>query len=370
MTASHLHERRIVVGLSGGVDSAVAAALLLEAGYEVHGVTLALWKAPDVPTDNGTVAAQAIADLLRLPLTVLDLRERFFREVVEPWMQAYVTGHTPNPCVHCNPTLKFAALLEVADRLSARWIATGHYARITREDDGRVTLRQARHLPRDQAYMLHRLTQAQLARLQLPLGDIADKATVRAYAARLGLPNAAQSDSQDLCFLGGGDYRNLLRQLQPDSLRPGPILDLEGRLLGQHTGLPHYTIGQRSGLGLALGTPYYVLELRPEENALIVGPAQALERTHCIVEALTFIHGAAPAPCFTADVRIRYRAPRVPARVELLEDAKARVEFTSPQRALAPGQALVFYQEDRVLGGGLISRHELPPVYCFPDQKE
>lgn len=345
--------RRVVVGMSGGVDSAVAAALLLEAGFEVHGVTLQLWQAPFVAEPPPQV--QAIADALQLPLTVLDLRERFFREVVVPWMEEYARGRTPNPCVSCNPSLKFAALLETADRLGAPWIATGHYARVTIEADGSVALRQARALQRDQSYMLYRLSQAQLTRLQLPLGEVADKAKVRAHAARLGLPNAGQSDSQDLCFLKGGDYRMLLQQLLPERLTPGPIVDRSGREIGRHAGLPLYTVGQRSGLGLALGTPYYVLELRPQDHALVVGPAEALLRTACRLENLTFVRGAPPAPGFDAEARIRYRAARTPAHLEIEPDQRARVTFETPQRGLAPGQSVVFYSGDEVLGGGLIS---------------
>ncbi len=346
--------QRIVIGMSGGVDSAVTAALLLEEGFEVHGVTLALWQSlstPDKPDPN----VHAVANVLGIPLTVLDLRERFFHAVVVPWLKDYTLGLTPNPCVCCNPKLKFAALLEFADQLDAPWIATGHYARITREPDRDVALRQARNLHRDQSYMLYRLTQAELARLRLPLGNVAGKAEVRAHATRLGLPNAEQSDSQDLCFLGGGDYRVLLHQMAPESLMPGLILDQQGRILGQHSGLPLYTIGQRSGLGLALGTPFYVLELHPQENALIVGPAEALLKSTCDLDGLTFISGAPPASCFQAEVRIRYRAPRILAQIKVLDQDRAQLSFAAPQRSVAPGQSVVFYQEDRVLGGGFIS---------------
>lgn len=350
-----LHSRRVVVGMSGGVDSAVAAAQLLEAGFEVHGVTLALWQAPFVPAESDA-GVRAVAAALGIPLTVLDLRERFFREVVMPWMTDYAKGLTPNPCVLCNPTLKFAALLEAADRLAAQWIATGHYARVAPDPDGTVALCEARNSQRDQSYMLYRLTQAQLSRLRLPLGDFADKAEVRAHAARLGLPNAAQSDSQDLCFLGGGDYRALLHQLLPDHLIPGPIVDQQGYELGQHAGLALYTIGQRSGLGLTLGVPQYVLELRPQDNALVVGPAEALLQSDCRLEGLTFVSGAPPAAHFEAEARIRYRAARAPAAIEVLEANGARVTFAAPLRGVAPGQSIVLYQETRVLGGGFISR--------------
>lgn len=349
-----LNARRVVVGMSGGVDSAVAAALLLEAGFEVHGVMFLLWQSVEAP--EGTAAsARAIAEALGIPLLILDLRERFFAEVVTPWMNDYANGLTPNPCVSCNPGLKFAALLESAEQLEAQWIATGHYARVSSDSSGLTRLRQAHNRERDQSYMLYRLSQRQLAHLKLPLGDLADKAEVRAHAARWELPNADQSDSQDLCFLSGGDYRTLLRQIRPHSLLPGPILDQQGHILGQHTGLPNYTIGQRSGLGLASGVPQYVLELRPQDNALIVGTAEALLREGCWLENLNFISGLPPAPRFEAEVRVRYRASRIPANIEIGDQNQARITFAAPQRSIAPGQSVVFYTEDCVLGGGIIS---------------
>ncbi|MBN1921037.1 MAG: tRNA 2-thiouridine(34) synthase MnmA [Anaerolineae bacterium] len=349
-----LNAQRVVVGMSGGVDSAVAAALLLEAGFEVHAVTFLLWQSTEAP-EGIAASARAIAEALGIPLLILDLRERFFAEVVTPWMNDYANGLTPNPCVSCNPDLKFAALLEAAEQLEAQWIATGHYARVSRNHEGLMRLQQARNRERDQSYMLYRLSQPQLARLKLPLGDLADKAEVRAHATHWGLPNAHQADSQDLCFLGGGDYRTLLQRIHPNSLLPGPILDQQGNGLGQHTGLPNYTIGQRSGLGLALGVPQYVLELRPQDNALIVGTAEALLRQNCWLENLNFIGGFPPAPQFEAEVRIRYRASRIPASIEMVAPNQARITFTTPQRSVAPGQSVVFYEEDCVLGGGIIS---------------
>lgn len=358
--ARSTNPNRVVVGLSGGVDSAVAAALLLEAGFEVQGVALHLWQAPFAETGSDPLTgAQAVAVALGIPLTVIDLRTRFYREVVQLFADDYAKGLTPNPCVCCNPTLKFAALLAAADQAHARWMATGHYARVEQLPDGSARLLRARSSRKDQSYALYRLTQDQLTRLRLPLGKVQDKAEVRALARRRQLPGAEQRDSQDLCFLRGGDYRPLIRALRPDSLRPGPIRNAAGKILGEHRGLPLYTVGQRGGLGIATGERLYVLELRPQDNTLIVGPAQQLERGDCPLEAITFIQGAPPTPHFEAEVRIRYQSPPVPATIHILPEQNAHVTFSAPQRGVAPGQSIVFYQGDVVLGGGVITRREV-----------
>ena len=346
---------RIVVGMSGGVDSAVAAALLLEAGFEVWGVTLQLWQAPQVESGNALDSVRALAEALHIPLRVLDLRERFYQRVVERFAADYAHGLTPNPCVTCNPTLKFDALLAAATEAEAEWIATGHYARVEQTATGAARLLRARSRQRDQSYMLYRLTQRHLTRLRCPLGELENKSQVREMARRLDLPHAEQRDSQDLCFLGGADYRPLLQTLRPESFQPGPILNEAGEVLGEHYGLPRYTIGQRSGLGIAAHQCLYVLALRPAENALIVGPAERLLRTRCQLTSLTFTQGKAPAPRFTAEVQIRYQVPPVPATIELQTDNQATVTFAEPQRAPAPGQSVVCYQGAVLLGGGFIS---------------
>ena len=352
-------ERRGVIGLSGGVDSAVAAALLIQAGLEVQGVVLRFWEAPFVTLpEDATESARAVAATLGIPFTEVDLRERFYNEVVQPFLDEYTQGRTPNPCVLCNPTLKFEALLEAADQTGAQWIATGHYARVL-HPSADATSKEAHLLrslnpQRDQSYVLYRLTQRHLTRLCLPLGDIQDKAQVREMARELDLPSADHPDSQDLCFLKGGDYRLLLQALRPDHLSPGPILDTSGRYLGKHKGLPCYTVGQRGGLGIATGAKLYVLALRPADNTMIVGPAECLERSTCTLEAVTFPLGTSPTPPFSADVRIRYHAPLMPAEIALLPDACARVTFLHPQRGIVPGQSVVFYRGEEVLGGGII----------------
>ncbi len=346
---------RVVVGLSGGVDSAVTAALLQEQGLLVEGVTLQLWTVPTAAAAADKTRAQSIADMLQIPLAHLDRQERFFKEVVLPFADEYARGCTPNPCVLCNPHFKFDVLLQFADRIGARWVATGHYARVEGTGAGPARLLEARNARKDQSYFLYRLSQLQLRRLLLPLGEIEEKAEVRALARELQLPVAETEESQDLCFLLGQDYRELLRDLRPESLEPGPILNARGEVLGQHRGLPLYTVGQRSGLGLSTGGKHYVIELRSEENTLVVGHAPALERPSCRLRALSFIHGKPSTTSFSTEVRIRYRAPRVQAVVTLLDEEHARVDFEEPQRRVAPGQSVVFYQGAEVLGGGLIT---------------
>ncbi|HOT90684.1 MAG TPA: tRNA 2-thiouridine(34) synthase MnmA [Anaerolineae bacterium] len=345
----------VVIGLSGGVDSAVAAALLQEQGYTVHGVALKTWHMPTEAPEVSLDAAAAVANALRIPLHIADVEARFYRDVVEPFVTAYAQGQTPNPCVLCNPTLKFAVLLEVAGHLDAQWIATGHYARIVRPESGPARLLQAQNRQKDQSYALYRLTQQHLTRLLLPLGDVADKATVRDMARHYNLPSAEAEDSQDLCFMRGGDYRALLTALRPEAVHPGPIYDESGKRLGEHHGLAHYTIGQRSGLGIAAPEPLYVLQLRPQDNAVIVGPAASLAREACTLTALTFTADTPSSETFSAQGRIRYRAPRVDVTVRLLDAQRAVVHFAQPQRGVAPGQSLVLYRDEEVIGGGIIT---------------
>ena len=355
------YERRpgdhVVIGLSGGVDSAVAAARLKAEGYTVHGVVLDLWQLPAAEDSSGNEvvkAAQRVADALNLDLTVRDLRDRFYETVVAPFMAAYRRGVTPNPCVLCNPDFKFRALLESADALNCAWIATGHYARVDhRTESARLYTAKARD--KDQSYALYRLRQSQLHRLLLPLGDLETKARVRELAHTYRIPSAERKDSQDLCFVRGGDYRAALRAEEPEAFRPGPIYNEAGEKLGEHSGLPGYTVGQRSGLGIASTERLYVLRLDPERNALIVGTRDRLDRTDCTLERMAFPTGTPPASRFEAAGRIRYRAPLSPLRVDMVDTSRARVTFEQPQRGVAPGQSLVLYRGDEVIGGGLIA---------------
>jgi len=342
-----------VVALSGGVDSAVTAARLLAQGHTVTGVHLDFWRAPQAGATDAAAAAAEVAQRLGIPLRVIEARERFYREVVQSFINAYLQGQTPNPCVGCNPGLKFALLLEVAQASDAL-LATGHYARVLHPEDGAAQLWRARNRQRDQSYMLYRLTQPVLSRLYLPLGEARDKDEVRAEAQALGLTVAQRPDSQDLCFLGGRDYRSFLQQMAPEALQPGPIYDETGKRLGEHRGLGFYTVGQREGLGIAAPVPLYVLRIEAQANALIVGPRAALEQSTCRLEAVTFTSQALAQERFSCQAQIRYRAAPVSAAVQLLPAGKAEVRFAEPQRGLAPGQSVVFYAGEQVLGGGVI----------------
>ena len=344
---------RIVIGMSGGVDSTVAAALLLKHGYEVHGVTLKLWKMPHEPLADKVVTAKTVATTLDIPFIEFDLTDRFYDEIVASFADAYVAGLTPNPCVICNPTLKFRALLEVAGNLNAHWIATGHYARVI-HDNGTSHLLRGCARNKDQSYALYRLNQEHLNCLKLPLGEMKNKSQVRQIARQYNLPSSETAESQDLCFMGGGDYRTLLQSIRPSSQRCGPILDEDGHKLGTHKGIAFYTIGQRSGLGIASSQRLYVIKIDAEQNSIILGPRVSLDHDHCYLGHLTFTAGAKPAEHFSAMGRVRYRSPEVPVDVTLTGDEKALVQFEIPQQMIAPGQSLVFYKGDEVLGGGII----------------
>lgn len=347
-------QTRVVVALSGGVDSAVAAGLLLREGFTVYGVTLQLWRDTSLPPSDIVESAVTVADALHIPLRVVDLQDRFYTQVVAAFAEAYARGETPNPCVTCNPTIKFAALLEEADRVGAPWIATGHYANVTQQAGAPARLSRAHCRAKDQSYALYRLDQPVLTRLKLPLGEFAEKDAVRELAHAWDLPVRARADSQDLCFMGGGDYRSLLQTLHPEALQPGPIYDEAGKRLGEHRGLPLYTVGQREGLRIAASQPLYVLRLEPEQNAIVVGPSERLLRDHCTLRDVTFPAGEAPSATFNAAAQIRYHATPIPVVVTLLDDDRARVAFATPQRAISPGQSLVLYQDNTVLGGGFI----------------
>lgn len=355
---------RVVVGLSGGVDSAVAAVLLRNEGYEVHSVALKMWQAHEDAVPQHTRAglrARAAAHHLGIPLIERDVQQAFYTRVVAPFAAAYASGQTPNPCVFCNPTLKFATLLEEADTLGARWIATGHYARVVHTEQDPSRLYQARADAKDQSYALYRLDQMTLSRLLLPLGEMTDKSQVREIAREMELPVAEADDSQDLCFVAAGEHAGLVGLLEVDAIKPGPIYDLAGDQIGEHKGLPHYTVGQRSGLGITAAERLYVVRLEPQQNALVVGPRAALETASCHLTDVTFTTEAPDSTAFEALGRIRYRAPLVPVRVTLQASDRVDVTFAEPQRGVAPGQSLVFYRDGEVLGGGVIAPSDAAP---------
>lgn len=356
--------KTVVVAMSGGVDSSVTAALLAEQGYNVIGITMQLWD-PEITEVAGDFVgccsltavedARAVANKLGIPYYVLNFRNIFRQSVVANFCREYISGRTPNPCVVCNRKVKFEALLAKAASLGADFLATGHYARIRRaEVCGRYTLNKALDSHKDQTYFLYNLTQYQLAHTLMPLGRYT-KDEVRRMAAERGLKVADKPESQEICFVPNNNYRNFLQENADSSaIQPGPFLDLEGRQIGRHQGIPFYTIGQRRGLGLALGERAYVVAIDPARNAVVVGPEEALERTMLIADDLNFVSITGLSGPEQAQAKIRYNSPPAPATITPLADGRVQVEFVAPQRAIAPGQAVVFYRDDYLLGGGTI----------------
>ena len=333
-----------LAALSGGVDSSVAALLAQRQGFQVTALTLAL---PGADVE----AARATADRLGVQAHVVDAHELLERQVIVPFLDEHERGRTPNPCVLCNALVKFPLLLEWADRLGCEKLVTGHYARIEHAG-GQFRLLRGADQRKDQSYMLYRLRQEMLKRALFPVGELAKK-RVWELAAEAGLLSAEREESQDVCFVTAGDTAGFIRARRPEATRPGSIADKQGNLLGEHTGLAAYTVGQRKGLGLGGPEgPYYVLEICAEVNVLVVGAEEELWTEQCALEDVHLV-GSPPADDFTAEVVTRYRGEATPARVRLGRDSAA-VSFERPHRAPAPGQSAVFYQGERVLGGGTI----------------
>ena len=342
---------KVIVAMSGGVDSAVAAALLIRQGYDVEGLTLQLWHA-NRTDQKGLEAAQQVARQLGIPLHVKDARKSFRREVVESFIASHLANETPNPCALCNPALKWAEMIAVADAQGAEYVATGHYARVVQAADGKFELWLATDPAKDQSYVLSNLTQQELKRSILPLGELR-KPEVRAIAQSLGLAVSDIPDSQDLCFVDQQDYHQFLREFAPSATQPGEIRTIDGRLLGMHQGLAFYTIGQRKGLP-AYTEALYVLEKQPENNTLIVGTASQLGSSQFLVRPVYWISGEAPALPLSCSVKIRYRAGLVNSRLSTFDNSSLLVETDLPLRDITPGQSAVFYEGEKVLGGGII----------------
>lgn len=356
-----MKQTRVLVGMSGGVDSSATAALLLEQGYDVVGVTLKLWpqdcisRAEDKCCGPQAVAdARSVCDKLGIPYFLIDESAEFQNKVIGYFAAEYKAGRTPNPCVMCNQNLKFGRLLERADQLGAAMIATGHFARVEKKD-GRTLLRRGRDLRKDQSYFLFSLRQEQLARAMFPLGD-KTKSDTREVARHCQLKTADKEESMEICFVPDNDYGKFLRDAKLAESHKGEIVNTRGDVLGHHQGIEFYTIGQRKGLGVAAPVPLYVLELDAENNRVVVGDPAALERSQFNVDRCNWIEFDEPSGPFEAVVKIRYNHPGTPARVTPLDRATARVELVEPQRAVTPGQAAVFYQDDKVIGGGWIRR--------------
>jgi tRNA-specific 2-thiouridylase len=359
-------DTRIVVAMSGGVDSSVTAALLKDQGYDVVGITLQLYDHGAAVQKKGACCAgqdihdaRRVAEAIGIPHYVLDYESRFQDSVMDEFADSYLRGETPVPCVRCNQTVKFRDLLETAQDLGAAALATGHYLRRD-EKAGKARLFRGRNAIKDQSYFLFATTQAQADYLRFPLGDLTKEET-RALADKYNLAVAAKPESQDICFVPNGNYAKVIERMRPGSAVPGDIVDLDGNVLGQHTGIINYTIGQRRGLGIATGNPLYVVRIDPERNRVVVGPPEALLVAKLTLREMNWI-GDAPLGETGTDVMVKVRSTQEPmaATVFGATDGWAEVHLSNPEPGVSAGQACVMYEGDRLLGGGWIAGTEAP----------
>ncbi len=350
---------KIVAAMSGGVDSSVAAALLREQGHEVIGLSMQLYDQRGDDTFGSCCTlddlhdARRVASALGIPHYIVNFERQFEETVISNFVREYASGRTPLPCAHCNSDLKFSTLLERALGFGAGHVATGHYARVDRRDDGRWLLKRSVDRHKDQSYFLFSLTQEQLAHAQFPVGGLT-KPVVREEARRLGLEVAEKPDSQEICFVPGGDYASFVAKKEPAVERGGAIVDENGRKLGEHGGLHRFTIGQRKGLGIGTSAPLYVLRLDPARSTVVVGAREALRSSRLTASGVNWVSTDAPEDWLRVEAQIRHRHSPAPGRVRALPDGRAELEFAFPQSAVTPGQAVVFYDDDVVVGGGWI----------------
>lgn len=352
----------VILGMSGGVDSSVAASLLVEQGFEVQGITLQVWEQEDESVavskrwqERGCCKvglAKYVAKRLGIAHEVIDTRASFRTGVIDDFLSAYLAGTTPNPCVRCNERVKIRSLYQIAEERAADFIATGHYARIVRSHN-RYRLRRANDSRKDQSYFLYRLSPAWLSRILFPVGSM-QKTEVWARAESLGLPADELKESQEICFVTQGNYRSFIQTEAPKSRHPGLFTDTAGNVLGHHEGIAYYTPGQRRRLGIATGRRLYVQRVVPETQTVVLGPEESLLRSDCVVADLNVFDGSVLEGPTQAEVKVRYATPPASATLQPNKDRTVLVRFHTLQRALSPGQSAVFYDGDTVLGGGII----------------
>ncbi len=357
----------VIVAMSGGVDSSVAAYLLKQQGYRVTGLSFELWDRRDIENPNTCCSvitiglAKSVARKLGIEHYTVDVRDAFYRHVIEDFCTSYIKGVTPNPCILCNKYIKFDFLLRKAAETGAEYIATGHYARTQPDSDGkkrRFLLKKGLDERKDQSYVLYVMKQGELSRTLLPLGEMKKQET-RGIARQLGLSTALRAESQEICFVGGDNYAQFIKNFSPEALRPGPIVDTSGKVIGEHRGIAFYTVGQRKGLGIASLQPYYVAGIDRKSNTVIVGSREDAMGKKFRVKELNWISMSPPAEPLRAHVRIRSTMREMPATISPENGPSVTVEYDEPQWAPAPGQSAVFYHGDVVIGGGIIEY--IPP---------
>lgn len=358
---NYMEKKKVVIGMSGGVDSSVAAALLIDEGYEVIGLTMRLWDSEEqdgVCCNSSAVEdAKFVCQKLGIEHYVVDFRKEFERCVIDYFVDEYQNGRTPNPCIVCNKFLKFDAMFREAEKLGADYIATGHYARVEFDaDTERYLLKRSDSVSKDQTYALYSLSQEQLSKIIMPLAKLENKSETRAIAEKLGLITSKKPDSMEICFIPDNDYASFIKRRTGKEDVPGNFVDADGNVMGQHRGIIHYTVGQRKGLGVTFGKPMFVLRIDAEKNEVVLGEKGTEFSDSLIADKLNFITFDELTKPIRVAAKVRYSAREAEATVEPIGDSRAKVTFDSPQRAITPGQAVVFYEigGDSVIGGGVI----------------
>lgn len=358
-----MENRKALIAMSGGVDSSVAALLMKEKGYDCVGCTMKLYRNEDAGIENEHTCcslddvedAKRIARYLEIPYYIFNFSQDFRANIIDRFVWSYENGRTPNPCIDCNRYMKFGKLFERAQILGCDKVVTGHYARIEKQG-GQYILKKAVDAKKDQSYVLYTMTQKQLSQTMFPLGEL-EKTTVRKLAQEHGFTNAEKPDSQDICFVPDGDYARIVELYAKHPVCPGNFVDLSGAVLGQHRGIIHYTIGQRKGLGISFSKPHYVCAIDPASNTITLGKNADVHQRHLTADDFNWISGSAPCRPIRCKAKIRYGQAEQPATATALSDGTVKVLFDAPQRAVTPGQAVVLYDGDIVLGGGVIGPH-------------